>query len=140
MSRVIRVDGPGKIRSQLMRTAAELMRRLSQKSELDIEARDMAAMLVYCFRQIAEGIDESAHAWERRDYWLKAERFRARWGWAGRAAEDIEAIVRSDDWEQLPGMLAELLPVFSDIKVTRLTRNPSLWQGAHDRLMAEEPS
>ena len=33
MSRVINTDGPGKRRNQLMRTCAELLRRLSQKQE-----------------------------------------------------------------------------------------------------------
>lgn len=138
MSRVIKIDSPGKIRSQLMRTAAELIRRLGQKTEADDETRDMAAMLVYCFRQIDKGIDESALAWEKRNYWVKAERFRARWAWASRAAGDMEAIVRDDNWEGLPTALIELLPIFSEIKVARLTRNPSLWRGAYRRLMAEE--
>jgi hypothetical protein len=140
MSRVIKIDSPGKIRNQLMRTSAELIRRLSQKSEIDDETRDMAAMLVYCFRQIDQGIDESALAWEKRDYWVKAERFRARWAWSGRAADNMETIVRDGDWEQLPSALIDLLPIFSDIKVARLTRNPSLWRGAYQRLMDEDPS
>jgi hypothetical protein len=138
MSRVIKVDNPGKIRNQLMRTAAELIRRLSQKSTLDDEARDMAATLVYCFRQIDEGIDESAYAWEKRDYWVKAERFRARWGWARRAAEEMETIIREDDWDRLPVTLVDLLPAFSDFKVARFTRDSKLWRGAYRRLMAED--
>jgi len=137
MSRVVKVDNPGTVRNRLMRTAAELMRHLSQKSEVDDEVRDMAATLVYCFRQIDAGIDESALAWEKRDYWVKAERFRERWSWAGRAASDMEAIVRSESWDHLPSMLVKLLPAFSEIKIARITRNPSLWRGAYKRLMAE---
>lgn len=138
MSRVIKVDSPGKVRNQLMRTAAELIRRISQKPEVDAEVRDMAALLVYCFRQIDAGIDNSAAAWEKRDYWLKAERFRARWAWVRRAFNDLEAIIRSDDWERLPTVLVGLLPHFADIKITRFTRRENLWQGAYHRLMSEE--
>ena len=82
MSRVINPDSAGKQRTQLMRTTAEILRRLSQKSEIDAEVKDMVATLVFCFREIDEGIDVSATAWEKRDYWVKAEEFRQRWSWA----------------------------------------------------------
>ena len=78
MSRVINTDGPGKRRNQLMRTCAELLRRLSQKQEIDADSKDMLALLTYCLREIEAGIDESALAWEKRDYWMKAEEFRQR--------------------------------------------------------------
>lgn len=138
MSRVVNTDGPGKRRNQLMRTAAEVLRLLSQKTEFDAEARDMASLLVYCLRQIDAGIDDSALAWEKRDYWVKAEQFRARWAWAGRAAEQLNLLVSGGQWDQLPSVLAGLLPHFTEIKIVKLTRNPELWQGAYERLMAEQ--
>ena len=137
MSRVIRVDGPGKTRNQVMRTAAEVIRHLSQKANLDKEARDMASLLVFCFRRIDEGIDESVRAWEKRAYWVKAEQFRVRWGWAGPAADRLEALIRADEWDRLPALLAELLTHFSDITIARFTREAAIWQGAYDRLLAE---
>jgi len=138
MSRVVNTDGPGKHRNQLMRTGAEVLRLLSQKSGLDDEARDMTAMLIYCLRQIDEGIDDSALAWEKRDYWVKAEQFRARWAWAGRASSELRALVMNDQWDQLPMMLAKLLPHFTEIKIVKVTRNPELWQGTYSRLMQED--
>jgi hypothetical protein len=137
MSRVVNVDGPGKLRNQLMRTSAEVIRLLSQKTTLDEEACDMAALLVYCLREIDEGIDDSALAWEKRDYWVKAEQFRARWAWAGKAAAELDVVVVGGAWEQLPMILARLLPHFTEIKIVKLTRNSTLWRGAYQRLMSE---
>jgi hypothetical protein len=140
MSRVINTDSTGKQRNQLMRTAAEILRRLSQKSEIDSDAKDMLAMLVYCFREIEEGIDQSAQAWEKRDYWVKAEELRQRWSWPGDAADQLQAMIYQEKWEQLPAMMVKLLPRFADIKITKLTRSESLWQGAYDRLMRAKPT
>ena len=137
MSRTFKIDSPGKVRNQVMRTAAEAIRRLSQKSALDGEAKDLVALLVYCLRQIAAGVEESARAWEKRDYWVKAERFRQRWTWAGRAAADLEDLIQKETWNLLPERLADLTPRFANVKVARLTRKPSLWAGAYERLMAE---
>jgi hypothetical protein len=137
MSRVVNIDSPGKLRNQLMRTAAEVIRRLSQKQDLDDEARDMTALLVYCFHQIDAGIDESVGAWEKRDYWVKAEQFRLRWGWVRKASHDLHQIVLNDNWDQLPATLIPLLPHFDEVRIAKFTRKASLWQGAYERLIHE---
>ncbi len=139
MSRVINTDSTGKQRNQLMRTAAELLRRLSQKPDLDADAKDMVAMLVYCLREIDEGIESSAAAWEKRDYWMKAEEFRQKWSWPGQIADALQAMIFQDDWQQMPQFMIKLLPYFSDIKITKFTRSEALWHGAYSRLMQEKP-
>ncbi len=138
MSRIVKIDSPGKVRNQLMRTAAELIRHLGQKTTVDDEARDMAALLVYCLRQIDAGVEESARAWEKRDYWIKAEQFRARWHWAGKASRDLDRIVRSDSWEELPPVLVKVLPHFEEIKIAKFTRKDNLWEGTYKRLLKEQ--
>lgn len=135
MSRVVNPNNPGKVRNQLMRTAAELLRHLSQKQELDEEAKDMAAMLVFCLRDIEDGIEASAIAWEKRDYWVKAEQLRQRWVWAGNASARIENVIRSESWDALPGLMVNLFEHFADIKITKFTRDAAEWQGAYQRLV-----
>lgn len=139
MSRVINPDGAGKQRTQLMRTVAEILRRLSQKNTIDGEVKDMVATLVFCFREIDEGIDQSAAAWEKRDYWVKAEEFRQRWSWAGDMSDQLKAMIYGDSWQQMPQMMLKLLPRVADIKITKLTRKESDWEGNYDRLMREKP-
>lgn len=139
MSRVINTDSPGKRRNQLMRTSAELIRRLSQKPDIDSDAKNMLAELVFCLREIDQGIDDSAIAWEKRDYWMKAEEFRQRWRWAGECADQLTGIVFEEQWQTLPTMMAKLLPYFSDIKITKFTRNELQWRDSYNTLMREKP-
>ena len=139
MSRVINPDSAGKQRNQLMRTVAEILRRLSQKHDIDNEVKDMVATLVFCFREIDEGIDQSAAAWEKRDYWVKAEEVRQRWSWAVDMSDQLKAMVYNNSWEQMPQMMLKLLPRVADIKITKLTRKESDWLGNYDRLMREKP-
>ena len=137
MSRVINPNAPGKTRNQHMRTLAELLRRLASKPSADEEAKDMAAAMVFLLRDIDDGIDVSALAWEKRDYWLKADRFRIEWEWAGQAAADIEDLIRNEAWDLLPRLMMDLFPRFASIRIKRLTREPELWRGACDQLMTE---
>lgn len=137
MGRVINPESAGKQRNQLMRTVAELLRHLTQKQALDDEAKDMVSALVFCFREIDEGIDASAAAWEKRDYWMKADELRQRWAWAGRIADELQAMIFKEDWHNLPAIMVKIMPYVSDIKITKLTRKEDAWQGSHMRLLRE---
>lgn len=140
MSRIINVNDPTKIRNNNRRSIAEILRHLSKKAAIDDEAKDMAATLVYLLREIYEGVEQSARAWEKRDYWMKAERFLRDWQWTKETAVNIEDVIRNDAWDLLPELLAELFPRFADIKIKTMTRKADLWRGNYQRLMAEEPS
>jgi hypothetical protein len=137
MSRVVNTDSVGKARNQHMRTAAEVMRRLSQKAELDDEAKDMVACLVYCFRNIEDGIEEAMVAWEKRNYWNKVEQFRQQWTWVGRASANLEHLIRTEAWDQLPPQLASLFGHFSEITINKFTRDSDAWEGSYNRLLRE---
>jgi hypothetical protein len=137
MSRIINTDSTGKHRSQQMRLSAELLRRLSQKTEMDAEAKDMAATLVYCFRKIDEGIEQSASVWDNRDYYMKAEELRQRWAWAGRSADALNGLIQADQWVELPGFLLKIFPHFSDITVAKFTSKEEDWNGNYMKLIDE---
>jgi hypothetical protein len=137
---VINTDSTGKQRNQTMRTVAEILRRLSQKQVVDDEVRNMTAMLVYCFREIEAGIEQSATAWEKRDYWVKSEELRQRWMWVGDMADQLRTMIYTEQWTSLPPMMLKLLPRVADIKITKMTRDVSLWDGVYDKLMEEKPA
>jgi hypothetical protein len=136
MGRVIHTASTGKRRNNLRRTIAELLRRLGQKQTIDDETKNMVAMIALCLREIEDGIDESVQAWEKRGYWMKSDSFRRDWMWVGEVAAEIEALVVSERWDDMPGLLMQLFPRFSDINVAKLTRSPKLWEKAHSTLLA----
>jgi hypothetical protein len=137
MSRVVNTDSTGKARNQQMRLSAEIIRRLSQKTSIDDETRDMAATLVASFKSIEDGIEEAMVAWEKRNYWNKVEQFRAQWTWVGAAAARLERLILNDEWEQLPAELVKVFEHFAGITISKFTRGPEAWQGAYDRLLRE---
>ncbi|MBA3871558.1 MAG: hypothetical protein H0X30_20625 [Anaerolineae bacterium] len=137
---VINTDSTGKQRNQTMRTVAEILRRLSQKQVVDDEVRNMTAMLVYCLREVEAGIDQSATAWEKRDYWVKSEELRQRYMWVGDMADQLRAMIYSEQWTLLPPIMLKLLPRVADIKITKMTRDVTLWDGVYDKLMQEKPA
>ena len=68
-------------RNRLSKSIVLAIRKLMQKGQPDRESLDMAAYVALALEKIEESVDSSAIAWEKRDYWLKADRFRMKWGW-----------------------------------------------------------
>lgn len=138
MARIISTgDTPAKRRNAHLRSCAEVLRLLAQRQSFGAEEKDMAAFLVFNLRGIYVTIDESAGAWDERDYWKKAEALRARWSWSRKAAAELEGLVTSDRWDEVPGVLVSLLPHFSDVTVVSVTRDSDWWCGAHRALLRE---
>ena len=139
MSRIIHAEGtPTTKRNRLRRSIAEALRRLMQKPEVDAESKDLAAFIVFCLREIQKNIEKSAEAWEKRNYYLKADRFRRDWEWLGPMERLLAMALIGKQWDDLPSLLAQLFVKFQDITVTKFTRKPELWDGAYDRLVDEQ--
>jgi hypothetical protein len=139
MSRLIQIDNPTNIRNRNRRTIAELLRRLPQKQEIDDEAKDMAATIVLLLHEIYVGVEQSAAAWEKKDYWMKAERFMRDWRWTAEISADMDDVIRHDAWDLLPELLADLYPRFEEMEIKSMTRDASAWKGGYKKLMANPP-
>ena len=134
MSRVIHVDNPGKRRNAARRSIAEILRYLSRKGQIDDEARDMAAALVYLLTEIKATVDESAAAWEKRGYWVKADRFRMEWLWTGSFADKMKTALLADDWGTIAMLMPQIAQKFSKIVVSENHRLGKPWVGSYGRL------
>lgn len=135
MGRIIQTgETAAKRRHAHQRSCAEVLRLLAQRDELahgfDAEARDMAAFLVFNLRGIYQSVEESAQAWDEKNYWRKAEALRARWLWSRDAARDLEALLLEEAWADVPPRLVALVPRFSDVTVRQVTRDAGWWCGA----------
>jgi hypothetical protein len=139
MSRVFRIENPSTLRNRHMRSIAEMLRRLSQKPKLDTEGKDLAAKITLLLWEITDGVERSAQAWEKRDYWMKAERFMRDWTWAAEIAANMEDVLRHEALDLLPELMAELFPRLATIQIKSMTRKADLWRGAFAELMAQPP-
>lgn len=137
MSRIIHSKGtPTTQRNRLRRSIAESLRRLLIKTEFDAESKDLTAFIVFCLRDIQGNIHRSAEAWQKRNYYLKADRFIREWEWIGPMERLIASSLVDELWEEIPFLLADLLGKFQDITVSKLTRSSEAWDGAYERLLA----
>lgn len=137
MSRLVNPDGVGKQRDRLMKAITFTLRNLATRKELDAEARDMVAFMAIALREIHETIDVTCLAWEKRDYWLKADQFRREWMWVNRLAEKLEKVSLGEQWQDLPLVMVELSKHVEKVNLPKRNTLGTPWVGAHKKLQTE---
>jgi hypothetical protein len=134
LSRLINPDSAGKDRTRLSKAIVLSIRELAKQKDVTGEAKDLAAFIALALQSIAEGIDASVVAWEKRDYWVKADRFRMDWMWTGQLAEKMKSAVLNDDWGTIAMLMPQIAQKFSKVVVSENHRLGKPWIGAYLQL------
>ena len=136
MGRVINPDGVGKQRSQLIRGVVLALRELASQNKPDNHTRDIVAFIVLALSAISNTIEQTVSAWEKRGYWLKADRFRLDWMWAETYGAKLEQALLEDNWPDVAVTAAQIAEKLRDVKVPKRNRLGTPWIGAWDKLNA----
>ena len=134
MSRVINPESAGKERPRLTKAIVLAVRELSKQSQVTQDTKDLAAFIALALQSISDGIEVSVIAWEKRDYWVKADKFRMEWMWAGQYAQKMKKAVLTDDWGTVVVVSIQIAQKFSKVAVSDNHRLGKPWVGAYKQL------
>jgi hypothetical protein len=137
MGRLINPDSAGKERTQLTKGIVLAIRELAKQTDPGPESRDLAAFIALALAQISEGIDVSVAAWEKRDYWVKADRFRMDWLWAGIFSAKMRTALLADDWATIALTMTQIAQKLAKVQVPAGHRLGRPWVGAYQKLKSE---
>jgi hypothetical protein len=113
---------------------AQALRAVGQdNSPSQGEIRDVLAFLALSLGELNASVEETASAWERRAYWLKADRFRSEWSWVPRIHARLEAALRVEDLGEAQACGMELANLLADRRLRTLKAGGARpWGGAWD--------
>ncbi|MEN6555492.1 MAG: hypothetical protein ABFD21_03745 [Anaerolineaceae bacterium] len=117
-------------RNRISKSIVLAIRLLMRQKSPDASSRDLAAYVVLALEKISESVETSAAAWEKRDYWLKADRFRQEWAWCEHSAAGLAKALYADDWAGAAQQLADIGQRFGAIEVSENNRLGEPWKGA----------
>jgi hypothetical protein len=138
MSPIINPESAGKERTQLSKAIVLAVRELAKQTDVNNEAKDLAAFIALALKTISEGIDVSVAAWEKRGYWVKADRFRMEWLWTGSVADKMKVAIFTNDWGAIAMLMPQIAQKFSKIMVSDNHRLGKPWVGAFHRLTGQQ--
>jgi hypothetical protein len=134
LSRVINPDSAGKDRNRMSRGVVLAIRELMKQTQPDAHSRDLAAFIALALIEISKTIDVSVAAWEKRGYWVKADRFRMDWAWSEKYGNAMRQAVLNDDWASIAMTSVQIAQKLSSIKVPERHRLGEPWIGAWDAI------
>jgi hypothetical protein len=131
MTQIIKTSTPGKERERLSKAIVITIRNFMRQASPDDETQDMVAFIILALKEISAGIDLSVAAWEKRGYWVKADKYRLEWQWAGEMAANLQSAFEQQEWPAVATHLLGIMEKFSDIKVSDRHRMGKPWLGAY---------
>ncbi len=137
MSRVINPNTAGKERNRLKRGIVIALRELTKQKSFDTTSRDITAFIYFALDGIDGTIEVATTAWEKRDYWVKADRFRLEWEWVKNSRDKVREGLINDDIVALATEFAVISTKFSDTKVSPKHRMGTPWVGAWEKFQQE---
>lgn len=134
MSRIINPEGAGKERGRLVKSIVLSMRELMRQSEPNQTSRDLASYIALALLEITQTVESSVIAWEKKGYWVKADRFRMEWAWTERMGGQMKQAVLNDDWATIAMTVAQLGSKMNTVDVPVRHRLGAPWVGAWEQL------
>ena len=134
MSNVYNPDSAGKDRTRLSKTIVIALRELMRQPEPNDQTEDMTAYVVLALEEINSNIDKSVEAWEKRGYWVKADKFRLDWEWSGKFSRDLRKALLAEDWGGVAMTAVKIGQKFNKVTIAEHHRLGTPWVGAYKQL------
>lgn len=138
MSRVYNPESAGKERNALTRGIVLALRNLMKQQETNNLTKDLAAYVALSLEEIHGTIEASVSAWEKRDYWVKADKFRIEWEWTAGMSKTMKEALLKEDWATVAMTSAKVAQKLSSITVPERNRIGEPWVGAWKKLISEK--
>lgn len=130
LGRVIHLESAGKERNRLARLVVTAIRQLGQQSDIDERTRDLAAFVGLALGELHDTVDPTVEAWEKRGYWLKADRYRLEWMWADTLGKKMRKAVLDEDWGIVALTSAEIGLKLTKVDPFKKVSGTEPWSGA----------
>ncbi|MCE5209903.1 MAG: hypothetical protein LLG42_16565 [Chloroflexi bacterium] len=134
MSRVIQTDTGKKERDRYLKAVVKALRLLMTEQEPGEKSNDLVSFIALALYEVHETIDASVRAWEKRDYWIKADRYRMEWDWCQYYGRDLHMAILKNDWDQIIPLLVKIGQKLQNIKMPQHDRLGTPWLGSWEVL------
>jgi len=132
VTQIINRSTPGKERTRLSKAIVIAIREFMRQTKPDQQTKDIVAFVILALEQISAGIDLSVAAWEKRGYWVKADKYRMDWQWTAVTADKLNSALLKENWREIAPIMLDVIGQFSTIKVSSQHRMGTPWHNAYD--------
>ena len=137
MARIIKSESAARTRQKQLQWIARSFRRYASGELTEAQRMDVLAFIALALEEIVQSVDATVLAWEKRDYWLKADRFRMDWFWAERCCASLSEALGEGDVARAEEALMALAQPLASVKLPARGAKQTPWDGAWERWRAQ---
>ncbi len=102
------------------------------------ERQDLTAFIALALAAVNDTVDRTVEPWEKRGYWLKADRFRRDWSWAKASAGELHQALMGDDWPRAARIVDQLESRLDKVELPKRHGLGRPWAGAWSQWQREK--
>ncbi len=133
LGRVYNPNRPGKERDRFLKVIIVTINKLHNCSVGSDEFKDISAFLLLSTRAVTRSIETTTTAWEKRGYWIKADRFRLEWSWLDKYMNQLDRNIQNGEWDSIVKLADEIHHHLGEIPLLKKHRFGKPWLGAYKK-------
>ena len=137
MSRVIRPQSAARIRSKLLQSLAHAIAADQENELAKSERRDVLTYVLQILEEIASSVSATTGAWEKRGYWVKADRFMMEWSWVSAVSEPLIPALEQSELPSPTALYRDFNHHLSAIEIPVRMQQTRPWTGAWSQRKAQ---
>jgi len=137
LSRYINPETGGKERARLTKMIVLAIRELMSQTSVTDTSYDLVAFIILALEDVYQTIDSSVAAWEKKGYWLKADKYRLDWEWSDSFARSLKEALKKEDWGSIALKSAQIAQKLGDIQISARHRLGAPWVSAYAKLKTD---
>jgi hypothetical protein len=107
MSRIIKPQNGYRIRDKALSLIGKAINDSEKTNNLE-DMLDIASFIAFSLEEISQSVQDTSAAWEKKDYWVKADQFQADWSWVERVKSRLVEGIRERDLQKIGEVYQEL--------------------------------
>lgn len=133
-------ENPSTTRTKLAKQVVVAFRNIVKQNSMNNDVKDSIAYISFLLKDIQRNVDSTACAWEKRDYWVKADKFRREWQWVDKTLAVIHLICEENQWDEFPSFIMIISNGLQNLKIKLSKKDQSTknWQGAYNALVSKQ--
>jgi len=136
VSRIIHTENIGTERTRLLKAIVISLRELVKQQTINSQTKDLAAFISNALLAVHDTVERSVLPWEKRDYWVKADKFRMEWAWTKELGDQFLEATKEQDWGTIAILSAQVGQKLENVVVSDRHRMGKPWVGAWDLMIS----
>ena len=132
MGNVVNTDSPSKKREKILRLISTMLEISEFEKNISEENKDELAFIYLSLHEVEKTIAETVRPWEKRDFWLKADKFRDEWGWVKELIARIDEKLTKKKWADIDQEIVIVKSKLIGIEPLKRMTSSRFWAGAFE--------